>query len=172
MKIPNSIYHFIAPALICISLFTSCEKEDSTVYYNSGVYISNEGGWGNSDGSLSFYEYSSDKVYNNIFQKKNNRPLGDVVQSVAISSASEAFIVVNSSNKIEIAYFSYSFLRNVLIAYLQQDQQVLHMLSNCIKKEKQLAVLTYMSAYNSIVSVPAVSPSTWSVGDFITSREI
>ncbi|HUX57298.1 MAG TPA: DUF5074 domain-containing protein [Bacteroidales bacterium] len=67
----------------------------------SGVFIINEGNfrWGN--GSLSFYSYDSSKIYNDLFLNINDRPLGDVPNSMNIID-DKAYIVVNNSGKIEV----------------------------------------------------------------------
>ncbi|MBN1117102.1 MAG: hypothetical protein JXA77_07855 [Bacteroidales bacterium] len=94
-------------ALIGIALiaqiFTSCDnKEEVKGEYTNGVYIVNEGNYGSADGSLSFYSYDSDSVYNDIFKAKNGDPLWDVLQSVT-TSGDNIYIVVNNSNKIDVA---------------------------------------------------------------------
>lgn len=69
--------------------------------FKPGVFIINEGnfGWGN--GSISFFDFTKSKVYNHLFQKANDRVLGDVPQSIFIMD-SLGFIVVNNSGKIEV----------------------------------------------------------------------
>ncbi len=83
-------------------LFFSCDKDESPGEYSNGIFIVNEGGYGNNNGSVSFYSYSTDSIFNNIFFNVNNRSLGDVVQSVTVHN-NKAYIVVNNSNKVEIA---------------------------------------------------------------------
>jgi hypothetical protein len=91
--------------------FSSCTKtnpgpviEDSTGRYlkGKGVFIVNEGNFMAGNGSLSFYSYDSSRIYNNIFFSVNDRPLGDVPNSMVISG-DKAYIVVNNSGKIEVA---------------------------------------------------------------------
>ncbi len=67
----------------------------------SGFFIVNEGGFGNSNTSLSFYSIESGQITNNIFQSTNGRPLGDQSQSMTIHGH-EGFIVVQNSAKIEV----------------------------------------------------------------------
>ncbi|MCH7658588.1 MAG: YncE family protein [Bacteroidetes bacterium] len=69
--------------------------------FKPGVFIINEGnfGWGN--GSVSFFDRADSKVYNHLFQKANDRALGDVPQSMFIMD-SLGFIVVNNSGKVEV----------------------------------------------------------------------
>ncbi len=75
---------------------------DGDYIYANGVFITNEGAWGNGNGSLSYYSFSFDEVTNDVFQTVNGRALGDVVQSATIYNGI-AYIVVNSSNKVEVA---------------------------------------------------------------------
>ena len=77
------------------------ENIDLPGSFKPGVFIINEGnfGWGN--GSVSFFDFTESKVYNHLFQKANDRVLGDVPQSMFIMD-SLGFIVVNNSGKIEV----------------------------------------------------------------------
>lgn len=82
----------------------SCTKVETTPYepgkYLGGAFIINEGGFGSSNGSVSHYSQGS--VENDVFYNVNNRPLGDVVNSLSVYNQ-KAYIVVNNSNKVEIA---------------------------------------------------------------------
>jgi len=88
-----------------LSLILSCtkitDKQIDTYLSGSGVFILNEGNyrWGN--GSLSFFSYDSAKIYNDLFLNINERPLGDVPNSMTIFG-DMAYIVVNNSGKIEV----------------------------------------------------------------------
>jgi len=64
-----------------------------------GVYVLNEGNYLFSNGSLSFYDIEADTVYNNLFYKANNAPIGDVAESMALVG-NKLYIVVNNSNYI------------------------------------------------------------------------
>lgn len=77
------------------------ETTISTGKYGGGIFITNEGGFGNNNGSVSFYNYKTDQVINNLFSTVNDRALGDVVQSMKLHN-DRAYIVVNNSNKIEV----------------------------------------------------------------------
>ena len=63
--------------------------------------ILNEGNfqWGNA--SLSFYKYSDESITSDVFSDANDRPLGDVGQSLCIYD-NKLFIVVNNSGKVEV----------------------------------------------------------------------
>lgn len=66
-----------------------------------GAFILNEGNFGQSNGSLSFYYFDSSRVENNIFERINNRKLGDVVQSMTLIG-DKGYIVINGSGAVEV----------------------------------------------------------------------
>ena len=66
-----------------------------------GVYILNEGGYLQGNSTLSYYDTERGTVTNDVFAAVNNRPLGDVGNSIRIHDTL-AYIVVNNSHKIEI----------------------------------------------------------------------
>jgi len=86
-------------------ILTSCIKETPEVESDGGflhgAYISNEGAFGNSNGSVSYFDTDSAYMINHVFEAVNGRPLGDVVQSVGIGG-DKAYIVVNNSQKVEV----------------------------------------------------------------------
>ena len=66
------------------------------------VYVINEGNFGSGNGSISIYNPQTKSVSSDPFFAKNGFPAGDVVQSLTLID-SIMYIVVNNSNKIEIA---------------------------------------------------------------------
>jgi DNA-binding beta-propeller fold protein YncE len=66
-----------------------------------GIFIANEGNfqWGNA--SVSYYNISDSSLIEDIFHNQNNRPLGDVCQSMTLINE-HFYIVVNNSGKIEV----------------------------------------------------------------------
>ena len=96
---------WLSVALIGVIIF-SCKRENeikpeelpdkNTV---SGVLIGNEGNFNWSNASLSLYDKSQKKVFNNVYKTANNKPLGDVLQSVYVDG-DFAYLVVNNSGKI------------------------------------------------------------------------
>jgi hypothetical protein len=91
--------------LAIFTVFLSCEKSDTKTQpegYSQGVYIVNEGSFGQSNGSISYFDPSRNLIVNGIFEAANKRPLGDVVQSISVANDTTAYIVVNGSGKIEI----------------------------------------------------------------------
>lgn len=90
--------------LSIISLgLVSCGKDEvesvETENYK-GIFVVNEGGFNKSNGTVGLYKPGT-KAYFDAFKKANNRPLGDVVQSMALIN-DRFYVLVNNSNKIEV----------------------------------------------------------------------
>jgi YVTN family beta-propeller protein len=91
--------------ILILTIAVSCTKKPDNVpdqfSAGNGAFILNEGNytWGN--GSVSFYSFDNGLIYNNLFEKVNGRPLGDVPNSMVIAGE-KAYIVVNNSGKIEV----------------------------------------------------------------------
>ena len=86
--------------------FLACEKEnpmpeEPPTNLESGLLISNEGGFGFGNASVSYYDIAKDSLSNQIFQNANNRSLGDVLQSIRVVGE-KAYLIINNSNKIEV----------------------------------------------------------------------
>ncbi len=95
---------FFMLCIIVSLLIISCEKDgkyENSKGYSKGVLITNEGAYGNNNGSISYFSKDSSKIINNLFCSINKRMLGDIVQSVGIVN-DKAFIIVNNSQKIEV----------------------------------------------------------------------
>jgi hypothetical protein len=92
--------------LLGLLMFASCTKEKEAVpmidslVSNQNAMVLNEGNfqWGNA--STTIIQYVNNEVTNDLFQKVNNRPLGDVLNSGTKSNVG-TFLVVNNSGKIE-----------------------------------------------------------------------
>lgn len=92
-------------ALLLILSISACSEKDEPMSglpasFDGGIFITNEGNFGDADGSLSFFSQNGE-IYNDVFKIANGVNLGDVVQSSLISD-SLLFVVVNNSNKIEV----------------------------------------------------------------------
>lgn len=97
----------IAVILICsLSLF-ACTKDDENPPatnndYSNGIFIVNEGPFGNGTGTISFMNRDGSRLENEIYQNANSSlPLGSIAQSMTVIG-DKAYIVVNDANKIEI----------------------------------------------------------------------
>ncbi|HZH68680.1 MAG TPA: DUF5074 domain-containing protein [Chitinophagales bacterium] len=102
MRKINVLYLFVVGLFFVTS---SCKKDDvfvpEDIQESKGFYIVNEGLFGQGNASLSFYDYDSNTVLNNLFEGINQRPLGDVFQSLTFYKG-KGYIVVNNSRKIEV----------------------------------------------------------------------
>jgi hypothetical protein len=93
-------------------LLVSCKKDtppddnNPDIIKEHGVFIVNEGNYMWSNASVSFYNFVNGQYFEDVFDEVNNRPLGDVAQSITVSNG-KAYIVVNNSNKIEIVDLKY-----------------------------------------------------------------
>lgn len=107
MKSFFNLKHFALVAALAITSIsiTSCEDDETTIKLpydlTRGVVIANEGSFGASNSSLSMYYPDGDSIVNDLFSKVNNRPLGDVFQSIGFSE-NFAYLIINASNKIEV----------------------------------------------------------------------
>lgn len=86
-----------------IALTNGCKKPEETKVETEnykGIIVINEGKFGASNGSIGLFK-NGNNTYFNAFEKANNRPLGDIVQSINKLN-NKFYIAVNNSNKIEI----------------------------------------------------------------------
>jgi len=89
---------------VLVAFCLSCSDEPvETVFFDlnstNGVFIACEGNFMYGNSSLSFYNAETKKVTNQLFYARNNTPLGDVAQSLALYN-NTLFIVTNNSGKI------------------------------------------------------------------------
>jgi YVTN family beta-propeller protein len=99
--------NIIAWALLILTLIYGCKKEDDPVYipagpYANGVFIANEGTYGQDNASVSFYDFTGDSVRNSIFTTVNKHPLGQLLQSMYTISGS-VYMMLNISDTVVIA---------------------------------------------------------------------
>jgi len=104
MKHSSSSLFFLLLAL----LLWTCEKEsipgpvDPPIFpTENGVLVSNEGGFGFNNASLSFYQFDNQQLDQQLFETANNRKLGDVLQSATFYQ-DQLYLILNNSNRIEI----------------------------------------------------------------------
>ncbi len=93
--------------ILFVSMFLlACTDEPvETIFFDldteNGVFITCEGNFMYGNASLSFYNYETKSVQNNLFYARNNVPLGDVAQSMYVNDNS-LFLVANNSGKIYV----------------------------------------------------------------------
>ncbi|WP_210466591.1 YncE family protein [Rufibacter roseolus] len=127
MKVNTLKKYFLYVLLGSSSLLTtSCDSdsEDSTPKgaYEHGVFILNEGQFGTPTAEVSFLSPETKTLIPDLFNKVNNRPLGDAAQSITFIG-DKAYIAVNNSEKIEVAD-AYSFASKGVINGLKIPRYV------------------------------------------------
>jgi len=91
-------------ALVAIISLTSCTKDDNnqeTGAFSNGIFIVNEGPFQTGSGTITFFNPDSNLVKQDIFEKINGRPLGNIAQSMTIYNG-KGYIVVNNAGTIEV----------------------------------------------------------------------
>jgi YVTN family beta-propeller protein len=96
---------YIALMIICSAMLVACKKhkdetQDPPIVRDGGVYIINEGNYQWSNGTVDYYRFADGSLTDDIFESVNQRPLGDVVQSMIIDDG-RGYIIVNNSGKVE-----------------------------------------------------------------------
>ena len=94
--------------LLAASLFSCRKDKDAPQPENiavvNGLYLLNEGSWGNNNATLDFYDYPTSTYKNNIYGTVNPEAtlgLGDMGSDVKIYG-SRLYAVVNGSSKVEV----------------------------------------------------------------------
>lgn len=106
----KTISNILALCIITI-LAISCEKnptnpdDKNSTPAVSGIIIANEGNFGQSNASLSFFDLSAKKIYNDVFDAANSDKLGDTASDLAAGD-SLALVVINGSDKVEVIHSS------------------------------------------------------------------
>jgi len=99
------IFKLLTFCLIFLITFQACKKDNDTsleiLDYRNCVFISNEGPFNSGTGTISAKSFVNGIVENEIFQKMNNYPLGNIVQSIEVYR-DLAYIIVNNMNKVEV----------------------------------------------------------------------
>ncbi|MCU0410698.1 MAG: hypothetical protein MUC70_05305, partial [Bacteroidales bacterium] len=97
----NGSLLFVLVTLL-LSSCNSLHSDPDTVFPDgNGFFILNEGNFMAGNGSISFYSHETTKIYNDLFESVNGRPLGDIPTSITLAG-SVGFIVVNNSGTIEV----------------------------------------------------------------------
>lgn len=89
-------------SLFAILFVQSCSDDPDPIKPGAdGFFVVNEGGFGNGNTSISFYDRDTDQMTNDVFTAKNSRPLGDQAQSMTVFEG-KGYIIVQGSGKIEV----------------------------------------------------------------------
>ncbi|MFN1834317.1 YncE family protein [Balneola sp. MJW-20] len=96
------MYRNLIPAALLMLFMLSCENSTNTAEPElASVYVLNEGNFGSANSSITSYDPETGQVQQGIFTAANNRPAGDLLQSVTRID-DRLFMVVNNSHTIEV----------------------------------------------------------------------
>ena len=114
---------------ISVGMMVSCEPSNDSpeVEINSvsGVYITNEGGYENNNGSVSYYDIANNSVLTDPYKTKNGTSVGDIVQSFSIVSDSLGLIAANNSNQVKLIRIKdFSLINSCEINYPRYSLQI------------------------------------------------
>lgn len=101
----------VSSALGILSIGSGCRKDGPPIKTepvkiplgSDGVFVSNEGNFMFGNASISYYAEGMEEAIEDLFKPANNRPLGDVCQSMYVFN-NRFYIVVNNSGKIEVVH--------------------------------------------------------------------
>lgn len=102
MKNLNKVFYLFL--ILSFPLFQSCDRNDDSApvgEFSRGVIISDEGNFTRSNASVTHFKKNTNEIRYRIFEGVNNRPLGDVLQSMHFDNGS-GYLVLNGSNKVEV----------------------------------------------------------------------
>ncbi len=102
MNLIKTTLRFLAFAAVLI--FASCSKEDENAgkgAFSIGIFIVNEGPFQTGTGTITYFNPDSNIVKQDVFEMVNNRPLGNIAQSMIIYDG-KGYIVVNNAAKVEV----------------------------------------------------------------------
>ncbi|MES2558295.1 MAG: DUF5074 domain-containing protein [Bacteroidota bacterium] len=104
MKVRIILITVFATLLGLVSCDTKPKANDDIILpppIKGSIMMVNEGNFQFGNSSLTVYDFNKDIIYPDVFEKTNNRKLGDVFQSVTVAYG-KAYLVVNNSQKIEV----------------------------------------------------------------------
>lgn len=104
MKILKLQHLFITAILA--TAFTACRHKDDVTpdkptAQRAGIYVLNQGGIGHNNGSLTYYDYTSQKLTADIFNTANSKGLGDTPNDIKIYG-SKMYITVDNSGLVYV----------------------------------------------------------------------
>ena len=125
-----------------------------SVEAGQGALVLNEGGFGKGNASIGYYTYATGEYRAELFQEQNDRPLGDILQSIYVEE-DKAWLVMNNSNRIEEVQFpEMTLLRSIDTLtsprYFQPIANNQALVTDLFAKEVSVVDLPSRSIVNSI----------------------
>ena len=99
MNLKNKYFYLMLTGVIVIGC--SDNEDQPKGQYEHGAIIVNEGGFGKSNGSITYYNTTTSTPEQNILQLNPAKFAGDVAQSITFSG-DKGYVVLNGDNKIAV----------------------------------------------------------------------
>lgn len=96
MKLSSFSFLVIIISSLLISCHETNDKSIDDFPKGKGIFIVNEGIFNQANASVDFYNLENDSLYGDIYFKKNNKKIGDILQNMIIEG-DKAYLVVNNS---------------------------------------------------------------------------
>lgn len=128
--------------------------------YSDGVIISNEGNFGKLNAEISFLDYKTLEVTNDIYKTVNKEDLGNVLQNVGFYK-DKAYLVVNASNKVIVVNRDTFKKQTVITEGLDQPRYIAFTENKIYVTNQNIkSVNVYNLADNSLLKKIPVNKST------------
>lgn len=138
---------FAFTLLFNISCSNDTTEFTEEVYYGNGILITNEGKYQTPNADVTFVTSDLNLKQDNIFSKNNNSEgLGDVLQTIGFNG-SNAFLVLNNSNKIEVVN-RYTFKKQATITTNLQGPRYIAFSGSQYYVTNNLSGATKLNVYN------------------------
>jgi YVTN family beta-propeller protein len=98
MSLKTGRWYIICTLIIAL---TACSDDKDNGPAVSGIFVANEGNFGQGNASITSYNAEENELTQQAFEATNGRPLGDVANSITRID-DRLYIVVNNSHKIEV----------------------------------------------------------------------
>lgn len=150
--------HNLFIALAFVTILASCHKDktapntETPTAERAGVYVLNQGTYGNNNSTLSYYDYTTKALTADFFIAANTTKLGDTGNDLGIYG-SKMYIVVNKSNLVYVSTAKTSKVLKTIT--LNQPRSVAFYKTNA-----------FVTSYNGTVSV--IDTATMTITKTIT----
>lgn len=115
----KNILKLIPIALFAAGIIVSCSKNNNTpepvVKKSTGMYVLNSGKMKSNNASLSFYDFTTKKVTNNVFETLNSKKIGDTGNDMVIYGG-KMYIGVTNSKIIFVTDLQGKLIKEITVA--------------------------------------------------------
>lgn len=115
----------ISIGVVVVSCEPNNDEPEVKIKPGSAVFISNEGNYKKINGSVSYYDITTNNLLVDPYKTTNGESAGDVVQSFSVVSDNLGLIVVNNSNKVKLVNLvTFKLLNTCEITYPRYALQI------------------------------------------------